>query len=151
GCSDFQCLSRRQRARLVHCRRGAEQRTAAGQQSFHRHQSCGMTKRDLPALSIVELRDLLRRGEISPAETLQALEERINAIDDKIGAYLEHDLAAATAEAEKVDMTLPLGGIPIAIKDLINVQGQQCTDRKSTRLNSSHVSISYAVFCLKKK
>src|SRR5207249_9187161 len=26
-----------------------------------------------------------------------------------------------------------------------------CEDRKSTRLNSSHVSISYAVFCLKKK
>src|SRR5690554_7675246 len=29
-----------------------------------------------------------------------------------------------------------------------NVQG---VDRKSTRLNSSHVRISYAVFCLKKK
>src|SRR5437868_7567359 len=30
---------------------------------------------------------------------------------------------------------------------------RRCTggDRKSTRLNSSHVSISYAVFCLKKK
>src|SRR5437868_12108529 len=27
----------------------------------------------------------------------------------------------------------------------------QKQDRKSTRLNSSHVSISYAVFCLKKK
>src|SRR5204862_7130883 len=27
----------------------------------------------------------------------------------------------------------------------------QTTDRKSTRLNSSHVEISYAVFCLKKK
>src|SRR6266571_633970 len=26
-----------------------------------------------------------------------------------------------------------------------------CEDRKSTRLNSSHMSISYAVFCLKKK
>src|SRR6266699_6504083 len=26
-----------------------------------------------------------------------------------------------------------------------------CRDRKSTRLNSSHVRISYAVFCLKKK
>src|SRR5690625_6824952 len=26
-----------------------------------------------------------------------------------------------------------------------------CGDRKSTRLNSSHVAISYAVFCLKKK
>src|SRR5699024_12414560 len=34
-------------------------------------------------------------------------------------------------------------------------QGRRChlrqQDRKSTRLNSSHVSISYAVFCLKKK
>src|SRR5699024_11753597 len=30
-------------------------------------------------------------------------------------------------------------------------QHGQARDRKSTRLNSSHVSISYAVFCLKKK
>src|SRR5438067_8430836 len=29
--------------------------------------------------------------------------------------------------------------------------GAHVSDRKSTRLNSSHVSISYAVFCLKKK
>src|SRR5207302_3445412 len=29
--------------------------------------------------------------------------------------------------------------------------GQWSEDRKSTRLNSSHVKISYAVFCLKKK
>src|SRR3989442_9196881 len=29
--------------------------------------------------------------------------------------------------------------------------GGKCEDRKSTRLNSSHVRISYAVFCLKKK
>src|SRR5438128_3308274 len=29
--------------------------------------------------------------------------------------------------------------------------GQKFVDRKSTRLNSSHGSISYAVFCLKKK
>src|SRR3712207_7277180 len=27
----------------------------------------------------------------------------------------------------------------------------ECLDRKSTRLNSSHANISYAVFCLKKK
>src|SRR5437868_12075516 len=31
------------------------------------------------------------------------------------------------------------------------VLGESREDRKSTRLNSSHVSISYAVFCLKKK
>src|SRR5690625_1009184 len=29
--------------------------------------------------------------------------------------------------------------------------GKTLADRKSTRLNSSHVAISYAVFCLKKK
>src|SRR5699024_12480338 len=37
---------------------------------------------------------------------------------------------------------------------LLGEEGQvvatTCPDRKSTRLNSSHVSISYAVFCLKK-
>src|SRR5699024_11610591 len=31
------------------------------------------------------------------------------------------------------------------------ITSKTCRDRKSTRLNSSHVSISYAVFCLKKK
>src|SRR5699024_12195849 len=36
-----------------------------------------------------------------------------------------------------------------ALKAFIHVVTEQ--DRKSTRLNSSHVSISYAVFCLKKK
>src|SRR5437868_15400811 len=35
--------------------------------------------------------------------------------------------------------------------DLLDVEIRQAPDRKSTRLNSSHVSISYAVFCLKKK
>src|SRR5438067_13500514 len=34
---------------------------------------------------------------------------------------------------------------------LHRLMGWQGLDRKSTRLNSSHVSISYAVFCLKKK
>src|SRR5699024_12709591 len=34
---------------------------------------------------------------------------------------------------------------------LRSAERASATDRKSTRLNSSHVSISYAVFCLKKK
>src|SRR2546421_1234338 len=37
------------------------------------------------------------------------------------------------------------------IRDLIVTGVQTCADRKSTRLNSSHDQISYAVFCLKKK
>src|SRR5690625_3451566 len=36
-------------------------------------------------------------------------------------------------------------------KYLLNSLDQSLTDRKSTRLNSSHVAISYAVVCLKKK
>src|SRR2546430_9677051 len=35
--------------------------------------------------------------------------------------------------------------------DLFAEQGTTLQDRKSTRLNSSHSQISYAVFCLKKK
>src|SRR3712207_7177379 len=34
---------------------------------------------------------------------------------------------------------------------VLRVSTPPCTDRKSTRLNSSHANISYAVFCLKKK
>src|SRR2546426_2334591 len=34
---------------------------------------------------------------------------------------------------------------------LSSIEGAAITDRKSTRLNSSHLVISYAVFCLKKK
>src|SRR5947207_9500597 len=33
----------------------------------------------------------------------------------------------------------------------IDLEGKKHRDRKSTRLNSSHTVISYAVFCLKKK
>src|SRR5690554_7676519 len=38
-----------------------------------------------------------------------------------------------------------------AIAQMADVLHSQYGDRKSTRLNSSHVRISYAVFCLKKK
>src|SRR3712207_7165517 len=37
------------------------------------------------------------------------------------------------------------------LEDLLDVQLAPPVDRKSTRLNSSHANISYAVFCLKKK
>src|SRR3712207_7602544 len=37
------------------------------------------------------------------------------------------------------------------LMDLVKLQEMRSGDRKSTRLNSSHANISYAVFCLKKK
>src|SRR5699024_11762367 len=46
----------------------------------------------------------------------------------------------------------PVLGDPVAPAAVVALlRGDQRRDRKSTRLNSSHVSISYAVFCLKKK
>src|SRR5436305_13617688 len=42
--------------------------------------------------------------------------------------------------------------LPLSLSDFANGhRGQFGEDRKSTRLNSSHVRISYAVFCLKNK
>src|SRR5207249_6183728 len=38
-----------------------------------------------------------------------------------------------------------------SVRSLKKLKKTRSRDRKSTRLNSSHVSISYAVFCLKKK
>src|SRR6266496_5312230 len=39
----------------------------------------------------------------------------------------------------------------LMVTDDSNGEARTGSDRKSTRLNSSHVEISYAVFCLKKK
>src|SRR5689334_24702737 len=64
--------------------------------------------------------------------------------------------AVALAKAEKVtkfdptvEVALRLGVDPRKQDQM--VRGTVNLDRKSTRLNSSHSSISYAVFCLKKK
>src|SRR5690554_7153069 len=62
----------------------------------------------------------------------------------------------------KVAMNLPLPTITFGILTIseprkgleageFTSNNLVCLDRKSTRLNSSHVRISYAVFCLKKK
>src|SRR5690606_40290941 len=55
------------------------------------------------------------------------------------------DIAHQLREAGKTVClsTMTLLEAPALVRDLV--------DRKSTRLNSSHVKISYAVFCLKKK
>src|SRR6266542_1098888 len=86
-----------------------------------------MTKKELPALSMADLQSLLRRREVSPREGIDALGERTEPVDGEIVAYLSLAVEAAAKEAEKADVDLPLGGIPLAIKDLNNVIGQPCT------------------------
>src|SRR5690625_6875023 len=58
----------------------------------------------------------------------------------------------ATLQLQRREIPLRIVG-PVGIKEYVewNVNFDTYRDRKSTRLNSSHVAISYAVFCLKKK
>src|SRR6184192_2873193 len=86
-----------------------------------------MTEKDLPALSIADLQSLLRRREVSAREAIGVLRERIEAVDGEIGAYLSLDIDAALKEADTANVDLPLGGVPLAIKDIISVMGQPCT------------------------
>ena len=78
-------------------------------------------------LTISELQAGFRRGDFTPADAVRALEDRIATVDPSIGAYLSRDFDTALAAAEKADISLPLGGVPIGIKDAINVLGESCT------------------------
>src|SRR2546422_7222112 len=74
-------------------------------------------------------------------------------------------LLAMPASAHRIEKRFPVTGRPVITvhnangrievkswkKPEVVVVGNHARDRKSTRLNSSHGYISYAVFCLKKK
>jgi aspartyl-tRNA(Asn)/glutamyl-tRNA(Gln) amidotransferase subunit A len=77
--------------------------------------------------TISALRRRLVAKEIKPSDILDDLSQVIEQRNGTIGAYLSHDLETAKAEADKADLSQALGGVPIAIKDNINVQGQPCT------------------------
>src|SRR2546430_7112544 len=59
-----------------------------------------------------------------------------------VGAHERGPLRADERACQVTPLTHPLVGV---------AHSQGSLDRKSTRLNSSHSQISYAVFCLKKK
>lgn len=86
-----------------------------------------MKASDLPALDVAGLRGLLQAREVSPREVVEALQDRVAEIDPQIGAYLSLDLEEALKHAGRVNVDLPLGGVPIALKDIISVMGQPCT------------------------
>src|SRR2546426_2928225 len=57
------------------------------------------------------------------------------------------NVAEVSLVFDNADGTLPLAYQEVVVTRRLSRSG----DRKSTRLNSSHLVISYAVFCLKKK
>src|SRR5690554_7021358 len=76
-----------------------------------------------------------------------------NAFVNSLLAVLKKHTSSVPASTFRTD--LPAASLydhlrlTATIADCLHVYAQE--DRKSTRLNSSHVRISYAVFCLKKK
>src|SRR5690625_6178906 len=61
-------------------------------------------------------------------------------------AQLEKDLKNTKEELAEIQKGRSLLKEEVEAEEIADI-----VDRKSTRLNSSHVAISYAVFCLKKK
>jgi aspartyl-tRNA(Asn)/glutamyl-tRNA(Gln) amidotransferase subunit A len=81
----------------------------------------------IPSLTIPELRQQLSSGALQAREVVDALATRVAAVNPQLKAYLYLDADKARAEADHADLTQPLGGVPIAIKDVISVQGDPCT------------------------
>src|SRR5690606_41332174 len=71
-------------------------------------------------------------------------------LSDRVGARSARARMTVARPVQTVlDRDLPRREVPDDRRD--EVRADLVGDRKSTRLNSSHVKISYAVFCLKKK
>ena len=81
----------------------------------------------LSASSLTTLRRQLTSGETSAREIVEDVIAQVSSRDTEVGAFLSFDPEAALAEADQADLSLPLGGLPIGIKDNINVAGQPCT------------------------
>src|SRR2546430_10615747 len=81
------------------------------------------------------------RSTLFPSPTL--FRSSLAAITSELAVWDKQDETRELALLRK-----PQGAIELDTSDLT---ANQVVDRKSTRLNSSHSQISYAVFCLKKK
>lgn len=69
----------------------------------------------------VGLVEAFRRGERSPVEELEATFAAIDA--SELNAVCHTDRDAAMAAAEAADVSLPFGGVPIGVKELVSVEG----------------------------
>src|SRR3712207_7142415 len=86
------------------------------------------------------------RSTLFPYTTLFRSDTDVLCVSFSANDYVGHRFGPYSHEA--MDITLRVDRSIAALLDFVN---SKVGDRKSTRLNSSHANISYAVFCLKKK
>lgn len=81
--------------------------------------------------TITHWRRLLTSGAITPTELVQELARSMEATNPGVNAFISWDTEKALEAAAKADLSKPLGGIPIAIKDNICLQGEptRCASR----------------------
>ena len=77
---------------------------------------------ELPWVPLTDLSRLLRRGEVTAIEVVQAYAKRIHALDPVLHAYITPTVTQALVQAEH-PRPGRLSGIPIALKDIIDVAG----------------------------
>jgi len=77
--------------------------------------------------TIRQLQDSLRKREVSALEIVDQMLADVSQRDGSTGAFLSIDADLIRQQAAQADTSLPLGGIPIAIKDNINALGEPCT------------------------
>ena len=86
---------------------------------------------DLTDLSVTEMRAGLAGGKFSSRELVQAALDQISKFDAALHAFLHIASESALKQADEADQNpkpdRPLDGIPIAIKDVLMVEGLPCT------------------------
>src|SRR5213594_1220085 len=93
-----------------------------------------MPSGDLFALGLREAADAVRSGSVSPVELTEACLARIRALDGAIRAWahLDQDGALATARERLAEVRAgrsrgPLHGVPVGVKDIVDVAGMPTT------------------------
>jgi len=77
--------------------------------------------------TVASLRRRLAKKEIKSRDIVSDLLKEIDAREKTIHAYTQVDRESALKAADLADVSLPLGGIPIALKDNLNATGDPCT------------------------